>query len=211
MPDNNKKAIYYPRKEGDVVVFYDNAEGKIVDSYGIKYGIDPALIAKITAHKTKIPNLISVANVDRQTAQKSKVLKDEELQAGKTDLLTAFKFIEASPLFEEADAEDLGMRITTQPIDFKTIKPIVSEITMLDYKIIFDWVKGRLDGVLIEGSFDGNSWEKLDKDTKSPWEDTRKNKVNLVPETRYYRFIYLKNDVPVGLFTDAIKIVCAIY
>jgi len=206
-----KKAIYYPLQEGEISTYYKNAEAKLVATYGTKYSIDPAKIAKVTTHNTQIPAKISKANSEKQTAQASTVDKDQELHLGKTDLLLIFKEIEMSEIFDEADAEDLGFRRVSAPLDLNSVKPIISQVTLLDDKIIFDWVKSLLDGVLIEASFDGVNWEKLDKDNKSPFEDVRKNKVKGVAETRHFRFRYLKNDVPVGLYTDPIKVVCDIY
>jgi hypothetical protein len=45
---------------------------------------------------------------------------------------------------------------------------------------------------------------------KSPFEDTRKNKKADVPETRYYRFRYLKADTPVGKYCDVLKVNCEV-
>lgn len=208
---NTKKAIYYPVSESDVPAFYDNAYQKLNTTYGVKYGIDAAEILKIKVHNTEIPLKIAKAESDRQTAQASTVIKQSELSSGKKDLLSVFNKIVAKSNFDEQDAEDLGMRRIKSPIDYNKVKPIVSKITVLSDKIIFDWIKGDMSGVQIESSYDGNNFEKLDKDLKSPFEDTRKNKVFNVAETRHYRFRYLLNDQPVGELTDVIKVVCDIY
>lgn len=208
---NTKKPIYYPTADSAVPSFYDNAYQKLNSTYGVKYGIDPADILKIKTHNTDIPLKIAKAESDRQTAQASTVIKREELSEGKKLLLTVFNQIVSNPSFEEQDAEDLGMRRDKPPIDLNKVKPVISQITVLPDKVIYDWVKGSLQGIIIESSMDGLNFEKLDKDFKSPFEDLRKNKVFNVPETRYMRFRYMFNDVPVGDFTEPIKVVCDIY
>lgn len=208
---NKKKAIYYPVLEGDVPPFYDNAVKKLNDTYGAKYSIDHAVITNLETHNTQIPLKIAKAENDRQTAQASTVIKQEELSAAKKELLWVFKKIEEAPNFDEQDAEDLGMRRIKTPIDLNKVKPVITKITLLSDKVIFDWIKGELHGIIVESSYDGNTFTFLDKDQKSPFDDTRKNKVENTAETRYYKFRYLYNDQPVGEYTDVIKVVCDIY
>lgn len=208
---NTKKPIFYPTADADVPSFYDNAYQKLNSTYGVKYGIDAADILKIKTHNTDIPLKIAKAENDRQTAQASTVIKREELSEGKKLLLSVFNKIVLEPNFDEQDAEDLGMRRTKPPIDINKVKPVISQITVLPDKVIFDWVKGEMQGLLIDSSYDGITFEKLDKDFKSPFEDFRKNKVFNVAESRYFRFRYIYNDELVGDYTEPIKVVCDIY
>jgi len=205
------KAIHYPIIETDVIPYYDNAEKKLVLIYAAKYNIEADMMTKITTHNTNIKLTIDKARSDRETAQKSTTLKNQELTEGKEDLLWVFRKIVASDNFDEADAQDLGFRVEKEPVNLDTVKPVISEITCLPEKIIFDWVKWVLDGVIVDGSYDGDTWAYLDKDNKSPFEDFRKNKTADVPEVRYYRFRYIKDDAPVGLYTEVIRVIAEIY
>ena len=101
------------------------------------------------------------------------------------------------------------MRVYTGPVDLETVKPEVTKLSVLPEKVIIDWVKFVLDGVFIEGSYDGVTFSEIGKDTHSPFEDTRAN-VTEGAETRYYRLRYFKNDEAVGLYSDIVKVVCSI-
>ena len=61
---NLKKAIFYPRAEGEIQPYYDNAAGKFAGAIGVKYGTDPAVITLLNGHKTNIPLKIAKAFAD---------------------------------------------------------------------------------------------------------------------------------------------------
>ena len=122
-----------------------------------------------------------------------------------------FRFIQDSPKFREEDAEAIGFRVHHTPPDPHTMKPIVSKVTPTLENIIIDWVKGISDGVFIYGSYDGNTWEKIGRDSKSPYEDERKNKQAGIPEDRYYKLRYILDDKPIGLESDVVKVLAEIY
>jgi len=208
MAANNRKAIYYPTQDTAVIPYYDNAYKLLEAGLATKYSIDTATMTILQGHNSSIPKIIEKAHADRQLAQESTTLKREELAKGKKDIMRVFVKIVNDPAFEEADAEALGIRVHKIPTDYSTVKPIVTDVTILPDQIIFDWVKGALDGVIIESSFDNATWERIGTDMKSPFEDTRKNKSADKPENRYYRFRYLKNDTAVGLYCDVIKVNC---
>jgi hypothetical protein len=208
---NLKKAIYYPVQDTAVIPFYDNAYAKLsTGGLATKYDIDAPTMLIIKAHHDNIPVVIDKAHSDRAISQESTTLKREELSKSKKDIMRVFQKICTAPNFEEADAEALGIRVHKTPPDYDNASPIVSDITTLPDQIIFDWVKGPMDGVIIESSYDGAVWKQIGIDLKSPFEDTRKNQVADKPETRYYRFRYLKNDSPVGKYCDVIKVNCDI-
>ncbi|MFH1005000.1 MAG: hypothetical protein V1781_05845 [Bacteroidota bacterium] len=50
----------------------------------------------------------------------------------------------------------------------------------------------------------------IDKDSRSPYENTRKNKVN-TPEARYYKVRFLLKDKEVGIESDVTKVLAEIY
>ena len=225
MPVNRKKAIFYPRVETEIVPYYENAVNRLIGtpllpSLAAKYNIAAAEMALVSAHRTQIPTGINKAVADSNISQESTRLKDEELADGKLDLLRIFKTIESHQLFDEPDAEALGFRKIKTPIDLTTVKPIISKVTVLDDMVILDWVKATLDGVIVMGSYDGSAYTQIGTDTKSPFEDTRPNQSaapaalaappppsSAKPEVRFYKMRYIKNDKPVGLFSDVVKVV----
>lgn len=227
---NTKKAIFYPRNEGDVPAYYDNAATRLIGALGTKYGTDAATIAALTDHKTKIPQVIQKAFDDAQQAQSSTNAKNTELANSKIDLLRELNRITRLPIWEEEDGELLGIRVTHTGGDPNAAKPTISKVTQLPDQIILDWVKGEWGGVIIETIDDTESepappippiptppaqndpnWKKLDTDQKIPYEDTRKNKDHH-PETRYYRMRYTDKDgKAIGLYSEIIQVVAEIY
>ena len=214
MPVNKKKAIFYPTVETEITPYYDNAVTRLIGtpihpSIAAKYSISAAEMTVVTAHSTDIPKGINKAEADSNTAQESTRLKDEELVQAKIDLLRIFNTIERHTNFDEGDAEALGFRKLKTPLDLSTVKPIISKVTVLDDMVILDWVKATLDGVIVMGSYDGTSYTQIGTDTKSPFEDTRPNQsaAPAKPEVRFYKMRYIKNDKPVGLFSDVVKVV----
>lgn len=208
---NIKKAINYPSREGNVPDYYDNAYIKLVGGLADKYGLDPVMIAKLLDNNTNIPLKINKATADNETAQASTRVKNDFLASCKKDMLKVLNIIQDHDNFEEADMEDLGARVISEPADPNIAKPVITEITILSAMIIFDWIRSSWQGIFIESSYDGINWTYSDKDFKSPWEDKRKNQQSNVPEARYYRFKYMQNDQPIGLYTDVIKVLCEIY
>ena len=210
MGSNHKKAISYPDQDTKVIPYYDNACQKLTAGLATKYAIAPATMTQLTTHNTNIPTVIDKAVSDRLISKESTALKRDELSKAKTDILRVFQKIENSSNFEEADAEALGFRSQKTQPDYNSAIPEITNITTLPDRIIFDWVKGPMDGVIIESSYDNVNWVKIGTDLRSPFEDTRKNQHPGTPEIRYYRFRYIKNDIPIGKYCDVIKLTCDI-
>ena len=210
---NTNKAIFYPIIEGDIPAYYDNIVDLLAPgtAMAVKYNVTAATNTELDGHNTNIPVKIQTAYTADQAAQGATEAKDAELFLGKTDMLRELSRITKLANFEETDAETLGIRVIKTPVDLNTVKPRFSGITTLPDQIILDWVKASLDGVEIYGSSNGTTFTKLDRDNRSPYEDKRKNQTNNVPETRYYKMRYFKNDVLVGLESDVVKIVAQIY
>jgi hypothetical protein len=204
-----KPAIHYPTREGDVPPYLQNIFDKVSGGLDAKYGIVLGDVTLIQTHKTDIVTAINKSVSDHETAQASTEDKNNKLHDAKVFILKMLDNIQDHDSFEEQDAEDLGMRVYTEPVDLETVKPEVTRITVLPDKVIIDWVKGTLDGVFIESSYDGVTFSEIGKDTRSPFEDKRSN-VSDGAETRHYRLRYFVNDEPVGLDSDVVKVVCSI-
>ena len=204
-----KPSIHYPTREGDVVPYLQNIYDKVFGGLDVKYGIAAADVTSIQTHITDVTGARNKAVQDYETAQASTADKNDKLHNAKVFILKLLDDVQDHDSFEEQDAEDLGMRVYKEPVDLETVKPEVTRVTVLPDKVIIDWVKFVLDGVFIEGSYDGVQFTEIGKDTHSPFEDTRVN-VTDGAEIRYYRLRYFKNDEPVGLYSDVVKVVCSI-
>lgn len=77
--------------------------------------------------------------------------------------------------------------------------------TSMPGMIRIDWVKGKFDGVIIEGQRgDETVWTRLDRDNRSPFDDERPNVSAGKPEERRYRLLYFLGDETVGTYSDVI-------
>lgn len=117
--------------------------------------------------------------------------------------------IKGSIHYTLADGESLGLEGGDIVIDLNTVKPRISGITVLADKVVIEWVKGSMQGVVVQSSRDGSTWIQRDKDFRSPWEDTQANTVTDA-EWRHYRLRYLHRDQPVGLFSDVVRVLVSI-
>ena len=202
-------AIHFPSKDGDVPPYLENVFNKLTAGLAVKYGIDVADVTLVSTHKTDILAAIDKSEIDHDTAQASTMDKNNKIHNSKDFVLKMLNDIQDHGDFEEQDAEDLGMRVYTEPVDLETVKPVISRLTVLPEKVIIDFIKGTLEGVLIFGSYDGVTFTQIGKDTHSPFEDTRSNASDGA-ETRYYKLRYFVKDAPVGLESDIVKVVCTI-
>jgi len=203
------KAIYYPSREDEVLAFIINAVKQII-LLANHYGINQEKIKALEAFLVNLPKAINDSVESSNIAQQKTEIKIEELLDCEKDFKWMFRFIQDSDVFREADAELIGFRVHHVKPDPHTMKAVISGVTSTPEAIIIDWVKSRMEGVFIYGSYDGNAWTKLGRDTRSPYEDERKNLTDK-PEDRYYKLRYIKNDKPIGLESDVTKILAEIY
>jgi hypothetical protein len=82
-----------------------------------------------------------------------------------------------------------------------TTCPSVTNIHNLPGEIELDWIRAGFEGVDVELSYDGQTWEKGDFDTRSPYEDRCPNQTPGQPETRYYRLRYRYQGEPFGQYS----------
>jgi len=201
-----KKAIFFPSIIGNITAYLQNISAKLnAGGLAAKYSIAAAFLTKLSGWLTSLPAAIDKAFADAQTAQQSTTAQNELIAAIKTDVLRELNHIQDEPNFDEADMEALGGRVIKEPPDLTTVKPRITQVTVLMNMVILDWVKGRMEGVIIYGSYDGNIWTETGRDLKSPYEDTRSNKQPGVAETRHYKMRYMKDDKAIGIESDVVK------
>ena len=203
-----KKAIFYPGIIGLITAYIQNTLTKLTTGgLAAKYNTPAAFLALLTGWITSVPAAINKANADAQTAQQSTNAQNTLLVTVQEAVVKELNRIQGEGNFEEADMEALGARVVHTPPDLNTVKPRVTLVTVLMAQVILDWIKGRMEGVIIYGSHDGTTWTEIGRDLKSPYEDTRSNRTAGVAEVRYYKMRYMKDDKAVGLESDVIKVV----
>lgn len=203
-------AIHYPSKEGNVEPYIKNIYEKLSAGLDSELGIDLTVMNMIQAYLTDIPSAIDKAVVDYNTAQASTKAKKELLAKSKRDILKVLRSIETHSNFNETYAETLGLRVFKESINYNEVKPRIKRVVTLPNCVEIYWTKARMEGVLVKRSFDGKDFDVIGTCNHSPLIDNDKNKTN-IPENRYYQLRYVKKDIPVGHYTEEVKVLCEIY
>jgi len=207
-----KKATFFPRKKGDVKDYMDNVDDKLIGGFATKYSISATKSGRITFLRTNIPTALTTANAAMQAAQGLVNAADQLIH--EADLLnTSISFdMQESSVFDTADYESIGYGINHTPPDPNAAQPVISQIMAVDDKVIIDFIKGSWHGVRAFYSYDGVTWTKGDPDTRSPYEDSRFNQQQGVPEVRWYKFRFIdKTEKEIGVASQPVKIVAQIY
>lgn len=120
-------------------------------------------------------------------------------------LSAAIARIKTSAGYSESIGEQL---LIVQPETEDAISPDTKptgQATVLPAIVRIDWVKGKFDGVIIESQRgDETVWSRLDRDTRSPFDDERPNVSAGKPEERRYRLQYFLGDETIGTYSDLI-------
>lgn len=121
-------------------------------------------------------------------------------------LSKAIARMKTSPGYAESIGEML--LINPPPVDSAIppgTKPFGNWTALPNNVIRIDWTKGKFDGVIVEGQRgDETNWTRLDRDTRSPFDDERPNQNTGKPEERRYRLLYFIGDDAIGTYSDVI-------
>ena len=200
------EGTFYPKKEGEVLGFFTNAVTRLV-ALATKYGIDAATITALQTHYTNMQVAYNQAVADATAAQNSTGIKHTVFAEGRDELMLVFKQIQLLPNFDENDAELIGFRVITDPVDLRTVKPVITGVTVKYGMVIIDWKRGSMQGVIIYSSYDGKKFTEIGRDLRSPFEDVRPNLVEGQPDERHYRLAYMKDDKPIGIPSEISKVI----
>jgi len=206
----NRFAIHYPLKEGNVEPYIKNIYEKLSAGLDLEFGVDISTMNMLQAYTAGITDAIDKAVTDHNTALASTKAKNELLAKAKKDILKVLREIESHSSFDESHAETLGMRVFKEGINYNEVKPRIKRFVSLPNCTEIYWVKARMEGVLVDRSYDGKDFEEIRICTHSPFIDKDKNKTN-TPENRFYQLRYINKDVPVGLYSDVVKVLCEIH
>lgn len=223
------KKVSVPTQQGEMPAYAANVNEKLtLGALGAKYGINAIDMVKALDYSTNIPTIINQAESANATAQALNNDKDDMIYDARGFYKDMGHAIQKHASYDVTDMEALGFFKIETPPDPNTAKPVISKVTILPDQIILDWIKGAWDGVYIEsyvvssggamppmpapGGPGGAAtpWVKLGEDEKSPFEDTRLNQ-SPQPETRFYRMRYKKDNKPVGIYSDTVKVIVEIY
>jgi len=200
--------IFYPDKEGDVAPYTNSLVEKLTansNELATLLGVTTPDLTVLGQIVTGIPSRINEAQAAEDTAKGLVAVKKATLKDARSTTLNMLQIWSRNANWTYEIGRSLGVYIERTPVDLSTVKPKVTEVTVLSDMVILEWVRGTMSGVAIYGSSDGVNFSRIDKDLKSPWEDKRPNSTPGA-ELRYYKLRYIKGDTEVGLFTDIITV-----
>jgi len=204
-----EKAIYYPNRESEILVYYHQAVTQLAGALATKYGITFDTMINLQTHDLNMNHAYELALEQKNITEASTATKDIVFAQAKLDLLRELFRIQDLANFAEPDADLIGMRRFGTKQNLRKVKPVILEINVLEERVIIDWLKGNMQGVIVYGSYTGKRFSEIGRDVRSPFEDLRLNKTYM-PEVRYYKLRYFQDDKPVGISTGAEKIIAQV-
>lgn len=130
--------------------------------------------------------------------------------------------------YNEALGQNLGIIGAERVIDYENLKVHITLRHTNNDGVALDFVKGQMDGVVVYGGVFAQKivqpadsaattsvppvmkWTEIGRATKSPYVDRRLNDSDL-PETRYYKMCYMKDDATAGKDSDTISVVAVVF
>ena len=89
-------------------------------------------------------------------------------------------------------------------------KPVIKEVIATRKKISITITKENYEGLAVFKSTDGTLFKQTGTIETDCYEDQTENK-KPQPETRFYKFCFLKDDKTIGLESKVVKVVAEIY
>ena len=118
----------------------------------VTLGIDPSLVATITAAITDHHNAYANAVVKKDESKAADAAKDEKKGIAVNLIRDAARKCKASSAYTDALGKELGIVAQEQTLDLANAKPEVTHISQLIDMIILDFIKKHLDGVAVYGA-----------------------------------------------------------
>lgn len=226
------KKYFLPRTEAGLRAWMRNFADKL-GGYATRYGITTEEVTDMLDSAKAFEQLQNYTDALDSCAQNATAMKNElrdGVPAGGTP--SVFAVIPTPPVllaqpgflkrasslaarikdhmsYTIADGENLGLEGAPVEFDLNTVKPRITEVVSLPDKVIIGWTKGSMQGVIVQRSLDGVTFNDVDKDFKSPWEDMSQNRTS-TSEWRYYRLRYLYNDAQVGVYSEPVRVLVSI-
>ena len=204
---------YLPRSDSEFSVWFENFVTKL-PTHAVALGITPAQVTQFQTDLNAVQGQIGTSQSARTTWLSVVQQKEATMFDAQRRLRDAVIILKRNGNYTDAVGQDLGVVASVDgrapSVRIAQTKPSFQS-TMLPDMIRLDWVKGDSDGVAIQSKRGSEAnFSPLDKDTKSPYDDTRRNIVTDQPETRIYRMRYLSVDQEVGAWSDEVRVLCMI-
>jgi hypothetical protein len=203
---------YLPKGDAQTIYWVNNFILKVRD-LGPALGVSDEERTRLEDYVQDVNNKLNSVQQTKQTYQSFVESKNAAMDLMRQLIRKMVNKLKLHDNYTIADGENLGIIPPSNagiPGGMDNARPDF-EATVLGDMIRLDWMKREFDGVVIESKRGAEiSWTRMDKDFRSPFEDTRKNTVMAVPETRWYRMRYLIGEKEVGQWSDEVKIVCSL-
>lgn len=204
---------YLPHTDADFVIWLENFSNKI-GSHSASLGITPAEVTQFQTDATDASKKLTELLNTKTTLQSITQSKNALFGIIEKRVRDKAVILKRNPNYNVSIGEDLGVVPAAtglgKSISIDTQKPTFITLVLPDM-VRLDWVKGEFDGVVIQSKRAAETaFTFLDKDTRSPYEDTRKNLTPDVHEPRFYRMRYLLKDQEVGQWSDELKVFCVL-
>ncbi|MEK7263817.1 MAG: hypothetical protein AAB071_04825 [Bacteroidota bacterium] len=203
---------YLPRGEAQLSLWLENFSAKL-PNYAGTLALTGEDVDKTEQRAQTVKAQLAEVESAKRTTKSIVEAKDVAIAETIAFTRTLVNRMKVHPNYNSVIAENLGLvppEQTVPPDGYASVVPEFSAM-IVGNLIRLDWKKLQFDGIIIEGKR-GNetTWTRLDRDTRSPFDDTRPNLVPNVPEARYYRIRYFLNEVEVGQWSDGKKITCSL-
>lgn len=169
--------------------------------YILGTGLDAArnFLQQITAYKNLIKEGTGTAAVPFPAFTALPAAPSAVLPGALNRIKAIIARIKKMPAYTDAIGQDLDIISATSASPAPDSAPTFTVRTAVAGNVVFDWVKGSFDGVVIESRQSGAAnWTSLGTDLYSPFADTRPLAAAGQPEMREYRMKYLLGDQPFG-------------
>jgi hypothetical protein len=204
---------FLPYQDADFAVWLENFSQKI-STHSATLGISAADVTLLQNYSTNTRQTLTDIQAAKTSLQSLTQKKNNLLDEVKKKVRDMAVILKRNANYTVSIGEDLGVvpaaTALGKSISIDSQKPSFETFILPDM-VRLDWVKGEFDGVVIQSKRAAEtSFTFLDKDTRSPYEDTRHNLTPDVHEPRFYRMRYLLKDQEVGQWSDELKVFCVL-
>ncbi|MBI5214470.1 MAG: hypothetical protein HY960_01815 [Ignavibacteriae bacterium] len=191
---------YYENVEKKKPTWHENYSTKLEEHLAI-LGITPEQLAQAQADSVTVRTEIDETEQAKQAYFARVSRKNTTLSTIEARTRAVANFIKASPGYTEAIGIDLGIvgEEAGLPTSLENVKPEVT-ITLMPGRVRNDWKKGKFHALAVYRMRGAETeWKKIETDLKSPFDDEDPNLVPGVPELRKYKYVYILDDIEVGI------------
>ncbi|MBI5215632.1 MAG: hypothetical protein HY960_07740 [Ignavibacteriae bacterium] len=203
---------YYPNVDPRVLLWLENFNTKL-PNYAATLNLSGAQLAQVQTHFETIKQRLSEVEAAKSTLKSLVASKEQAMEDAEAFIRNLVATVKLHQNFTQAIGEDLnvfGSATQDEATLIANAKPVFLAFVRATM-VRLEWVKGDYHGIRFECKR-GNetTFSLLDKDDRSPCDDMRPNLVAGVPEVRIYRAIYLYNGVPVGDWSEKVRVTAMI-